>query len=277
MRWRNYHGHCDYCDGRASIKEFIDAAIEFDMSAIGISSHAPVPFETFWTMPAERLDDYINELKRHKKTYEGKIEVLTSLEVDYIPGITGPASEMIRELPLDYIIGSIHFMGQLENGEYWAIDGPFEEFVKGVNEIFDGDIKKVVKEYYRLEREMIETSVPDIIGHMDKIKMHNEKADLFDEKEQWYVDEIEQTFELIKKKEVIVEINTKSLNKGLLYPGQEYFSRLKELDIPVTVNSDAHDPFNLINGFEEAVEMLKAAGFDHVHEFIGGEWIPVKI
>jgi hypothetical protein len=52
---------------------------------------------------------------------------------------------------------------------------------------------------------------------------------------------------------------------------------LKELVIPVTVYSDAHDPFNLINGFEEAVKMLKAAGFDHVHEFIGGEWIPVKI
>ncbi|NPA37901.1 MAG: histidinol-phosphatase [Chlorobi bacterium] len=278
MRWRNYHGHCDYCDGRASMEDFIKAAIEFDMAAIGISSHAPVPFDTSWTMPGDKLDDYLNELKLLKRKYSDKIEVLSSLEADYIPGITGPGSERIKSLGLDYVIGSVHFMGQLQNGEYWAIDGSLEEFRKGLDEIFNGDIKSTVREYYRLQREMIEVSAPDIIGHMDKIKMHNHKFGFFDDNEKWYREEIEHTLEVIKENGVIVEINTKALNRnGMLFPGRKYFKRLSELDIPVTINSDAHDPFTLTNGFVETLEMLKDAGFSHLTEFVDGKWVPVAV
>ena len=46
----NYHSHCLYCDGRANMEDFIRFAISEGFTSYGISSHAPLPFSTAWTM-----------------------------------------------------------------------------------------------------------------------------------------------------------------------------------------------------------------------------------
>lgn len=50
----NYHSHCLYCDGRANMEDFIRFAISEGFSSYGISSHAPLPFSTAWTMEWDR-------------------------------------------------------------------------------------------------------------------------------------------------------------------------------------------------------------------------------
>lgn len=273
MRWTNYHGHCEYCDGKGTIESYITKGIELGMPSLGISSHAPVPFPTDWTMPAYRLSEYIDEIKHYKEKYKNEIDVYTALEVDYIPDLISPTSKVIKDLDLDYTVGSVHFVGQFDDGEHWAIDGPADEFKRGLNEIFKGDIKRVVKRFYELQRDMIEHHTPTIIGHVDKIKMHNKSFGLFDESEQWYLDEVNSTLELIKQKGVIVEINTKAYYRdGHLFPGPEHFKKLQELNIPITINSDAHDPDKLLNGFEEVAELLLKAELSQVSVLDDGNW-----
>jgi len=277
MRWTNYHGHCNYCDGKGRIEDYVIKALELNMAAIGISSHAPVPFATDWTMPGDKLQSYLQEVDDLKEKYKGQIKILKALEVDFIPDVLSPAHESIRSSELDYTVGSIHFLDQLNDGTRWAIDGPADEFQLGLKEIFKDDIKQAVLRFYELTRKMIRTAKPDIIGHMDKIKMHNKTFNLFDENEQWYKDEVRKTMELLAQEGVIVEINTKAFYRtGLLFPGPEHFSLLKELNIPVTINSDAHHPDKLINGFEEVAQLLKEAGIHQVHEFIDGKWQAVE-
>lgn len=277
MRWTNYHGHCEYCDGKGAIEDYVIKAIDLKMAAIGLSSHAPVPFYTDWNMPGDKLTAYLEEVETIKQKYKGQITVLKSMEVDFIPDILSPAHATIKNSHLDYVVGSIHFVDQIKDGTHWAIDGPADEFKQGLKEIFDDDIKKAVLRYYELTREMIRTAKPDIIGHMDKIKMHNKTFNLFDEEESWYKDEVRQTMELIAAEGVIVEINTKAFYRsGLLFPGPEHFKLLRELDIPVTINSDAHHPDKLTNGFEEVAHLLKENGIHHLHEFVDGRWQAVE-
>ncbi len=277
MGWTNYHGHCKYCDGKGEVEEYIIKAIELGMEAIGMSSHAPVPFPTDWTMAAYRLDDYLAEMKLLKEKYKEQINVYCSLEVDYIPQLASPSKAIILNAGLDYTVGSIHFVEQLDDGIHWAIDGSVDEFKHGLNTIFGGDIKRAVMRYYELQREMLEYGTPIIIGHMDKIKMHNKALKLFDEGAQWYIDEVYKTLELIKEKGVIVEINTKAYYRnGHLFPGPEHFAKIKALDIPVTINSDAHHPDRLVNAFEEVAEILLKAGFTHLTEFINDKWTQVE-
>ena len=69
--------------------------------------------------------------------------------------------------------------------ELWFIDGPDKNYVIGIENIFNNDIKKAVTNYYRQIQEMVITQKPDIIGHLDKIKMNN-KARFFSEDEKWY-------------------------------------------------------------------------------------------
>ncbi len=278
MGLTNYHIHSDFCDGHASMEDFIAKAIGLGMSSVGFSSHSPVPYRTNWNLPADRLNDYIAEIKRLKQKYRGAITVLASLEVDYIKGVQGPGDKKYKELGLDYILGSIHFLGEFPDGSPWTIDCPFPEFKKGLDEIYHGDAKELVHTYFETTREMVIHSTPDILAHMDRVKMHNRIEPVFDENEEWYRDELRHTLEVIKEKDVIVEINTKAvLRNGMVYPGKEYFRWLKELDIPVVMNSDSHRPEYLIDGFKETKEMLKNAGIGHKMEFNGGQWMPVNL
>ena len=124
---------------------------------------------------------------------------------------------------------------------------------------------------------MLEKGTPTIIGHMDKIKMHNKTFNLFDESEEWYTEEVHKTLELIKEKGVIIEINTKAYYRnGHLFPGPEHFKKIKELDIPITINSDSHHPDRLINGFEDVAQLLIKEGFTHLTELIDGKWTKVE-
>jgi histidinol-phosphatase (PHP family) len=273
MSWTNYHGHCDYCDGHGKIEEYIQSAIKIGMPIIGISSHAPVPFDCFWTMKNERIENYLSELKVIKEIYKGQIDILSSLEIDYIPNITGPDSFNNHIAELDYKVGSIHFVDQFKNGEHWAIDGSFVDFKKGVDEIFKGDVKAAVQRFYHLTREMITTQSFDIIGHFDKIKMHNITQQMFDVNEQWYVDEVESVLDLIASKGIVVEINTKSYERdGMLFPGEDLFYKLHKKGIKVTINSDAHFPDKLISGFNYVAEKLLYAGFEYVSEYKDAKW-----
>ncbi len=277
MSWTNYHGHCKYCDGHGEIEEYIQQAIKNGMKKIGVSSHAPVPFDCFWTMKQDKLITYLNEIKNLKIKYKSEIEILTSLEIDYIPNVTGPDFSFFEDIKLDYIIGSIHFVDRFSNGKHWEmLDGGYELFIKGLDEIFGGDTNAMVKRFFRLNREMIETQNFDIIGHLDKVKSINVYEDFFNEKSEWYIKEIESTLDLIASKNVIVEINTKSFEKnGLLFPSVEFFDTMFKKGIGVTINSDAHFPDKLEVGYNYVAEELYKTGFRSLKEFNNGKWIDV--
>lgn len=75
-----------------------------------------------------------------------------------------------------------------------------------------------------------------------------------------------------------MEINTKAFAKrGCFFPDQEYFRLIRELGIPVVVNSDAHFPELINAGRLEALIALREAGFQTVCELHGGRWQEVAI
>ncbi|MCW3804864.1 histidinol-phosphatase [Plebeiibacterium marinum] len=274
MMWTNYHAHCNYCDGYGKMEEFVLQAIKDKMPVIGFSSHAPVPFDCFWTMKMEKLPEYIAEIELLKKKYSGEIQIHTSLELDYLFALEGFNKEVLDQVDLDYKIGSVHFVELFQNGKIWGIDDVFEN---GFQNIFKGDIKKLVKRFYQLTREMIIKEEFDIIGHFDKIKMHNINKAFFDESEDWYIDEVKSVLKLVAEKEVIVEINTKSYEKnGLLFPGVELFPLLKEYDIPLTVNSDAHYPDKQMASYSIVAKELLKVGYTQLKEFKDGKWRDIE-
>ena len=82
----------------------------------------------------------------------------------------------------------------------------------------------------------------------------------------------------IAEKGLMVEVNTKNLmKKQEVYPHADYLHRLRELDIPVMVNSDCHYPDLVNDGRAEAFELLKKAGFRSTRELVGGQWQDVAI
>ncbi|ASB50554.1 histidinol-phosphatase [Alkalitalea saponilacus] len=276
MSWSNYHGHSFYCDGRKAPEEYIPAALEQGMKIIGFSCHAPVPFETGWTMPKDKLPQYLLDIEQlQSKNFNGLL-VLKSLEVDYIPDIAGPLHPDILSAKLDYVVGSIHYVDQFPSGQHWSIDNSNEEFEQGIAEVFNGNVKSAVTRYFHLQMEMLRYQPPSIIGHMDKIRMHNVVKQHFNEDDDWYVELVRETMLMAKDKNVIVEINTKYFAKnGLLFPDHKHFKWMFENDIPVTINSDAHDPEKLTSGFSQVAKLLMEAGYTRLMEWKDGKFIPM--
>ncbi len=276
MAWVNYHSHSDFCDGKAAMEEFIRVAVEKKFPAYGFSSHAPVPFVTRWNMPETRIGDYFRVISRLKKKYEGIIQLYAGMEIDYIEGEWGSNHALLKDLPLDYFIGSIHFIGRLSDQSHFCFDGGQPEaFFRGIDEVFGSDYKKAIIRYYELLRQMVSQNKPDVVGHMDKIKMHNHLGGYLNEEDGWYIEQVEQCLDLIASEGIIVEVNTRGLYKNdpaRLYPSAWICKRILAKKIPVMLNSDSHQPQEMDGGFAQAASLLKDIGFRTLRVLWNGRW-----
>jgi len=277
MYWSNYHSHCSFCDGRSTMEEFVHFAIAKGVKKYGFSSHAPLPFNTFWNMKLDDFGEYQTEFKRLKEKYKSEIELFIGLEVDYIHNFIEIHNDLYSTESLDYLIGSIHYMDQLPNGDFWTIDGNFRDFFAGLKILFDSDIRSAVERFFDISDQMIEKGGVDIVGHFDKIAMNASKCADFDSSATWYKSRVGESLQLIKNKGLMLEVNTKSLtDKGLSYPDFQFFPLINELQIPIMVNSDCHYPTNILDGFELTFKQLKAAGFKTMQQIVDGKWQAVE-
>lgn len=275
MSWSNFHGHCHYCDGSGTVHEHVEAAINLGFHSLAITCHGPLPFDNEWCMKAGDLASYRHEVGEEQKRYGDRIELYFGYESDYIPGISDLNSDYLRQYPPDFTLCSVHFVEQFPEGRPWEIDGSHETFSKGLRIIFGDDLQRCVKRYFELTREMVQYSCPDIIGHLDKIKMQNTGGTSWNLDAPWYREEIMETLTLIREKGAIIEINTRGLytkRARETYPGVWTLRRILEMGIPVCLNSDSHNPSELALDFESTAEVLAEIGFRELHTLRGGHW-----
>lgn len=281
MQLSNYHSHCTFCDGRSTPEDFVKFAISHGFRAYGFSSHSPLPFETFWNMSKDDMPEYLAETNRLKEKYADRLEIYTSLEIDYLDETYNPSIAYFQELPLDYRIGSIHFLPlseHLSEDNMVCIDGAFADYKDAVDRYFEGKISKLVARYFDSTLKMIEAGGIDIVGHMDKIYMNGHKYEGFSFDADWYQKPFKAALDLIAQRGLMVEVNTKNLiKKQQIFPRKEYLGLLKNMNIPVMVNSDCHYPDLVNDGRTEAFQLLKDIGFKTTRELVKGNWQDVAI
>lgn len=164
----NFHSHSPYCDGHAPIEDFIKEAIKVGFTHYGVSPHSPIPFFSPCNMAKEKVGDYLAEMNRLKAQYGQQIRIFTSMEIDYLDD-WGPSIPYFQDMPLDYRIGSVHFIPSFVSDEYVDIDGDFDNFKKKMERYFHNDIERVIRSFYKQSTDMVEKGGFDIIGHFDKI------------------------------------------------------------------------------------------------------------
>lgn len=277
MNLTNYHSHCSFCDGRAPLEEFVKEAIRQGFYSYGVSSHAPLPFPTRWTMEWEQMEAYLDEFKNLRSKYADEIELYVGLEIDYLNEESNPSVARFTELPLDYRIGSVHLLYDAA-GEVVDIDCSPAVFKERVDRHFNGDVLRVIRMYFDRLFRMVELGGFDILGHADK--MHYNAScyhpGLLDEP--WYEALMKDYFSLVASRGYLVEINTKAYDSlGTFYPNSRYWELMKEYQIKILVNSDAHYPERINAGRMEALRLLQAKGFATVAELHQGSWREVPI
>jgi histidinol-phosphatase (PHP family) len=246
----DYHLHTHYSDGKAWPEEYISSALEAGLSEIGFSDHLTLTDEQQdWSIKLPLLDEYIQRIIKLREKENGVI-IRLGLEVDYFPGKEEDISGYITRLPLDYVIGSVHFMGEA------SVDlGP--EYYE------NKDIDILFEKYFALVARAASSGLFDFMAHADLVRIfryypsHNAEA-LYRE-----------LAVQLKKSGVAFEINTNGMNKPLrdFYPDRRYLHIFSEEGVPVLVNSDAHSPARLGQHFDEAYRLVRAAGFTEMATF----------
>jgi len=259
------HTHTLFCDGNDDVETMCRAAYEKKMCAIGFSAHAPITkktgFKSDWNLSDDRVDQYVSEVLEAKQYWRGKIPVFLGLEVDYIKGLRSAIDSDIKAINPDYLIGSVHFIIPANGAEPFTVDGPPEEFFKGLKEGFDGDAQALMNSYYDATAEMIAIGGFEIMGHADLIKKNcYEKNYWPQESETCRQREIARA---TAESEITVEVNTGGINRGKIndvYPSKSFLCLLREYNVPVIITADAHCANDINGNYDKAVNALICAG-----------------
>lgn len=275
----NYHTHCTYCDGKEPMPNFVAKAVELGYDHLGFSSHAPIAYRNDFAIQENEIPNYLADIEtlQHQNP---QITLYAALECDFIPGLTKPFQYFKEEFHLDYIIGGVHLVESDSVDRLWFIDGSKREiYDNGLRDFFGGDVKKAVTTFWEQTFQMIETERFDIVAHIDKIKMHNQDR-YFTEEEKWYRALALHALELVKRQNLIIEINSRGLYKGrcsTFYPADFILEEVARLQIPCIISSDAHLANELPLYYDEALATLRRAGIRTLVALQNGSWEEYEI
>ncbi len=246
----DYHIHSVFSDGRSAPEDYIGPAIKAGLNEIGFAEHLTLfRGDLDWSMNKSGAGPYIERIKAIRDSTDG-IRVRIGLEVDFFPGREEEIFSLVSRLDLDYVIGSVHYLGE------GTVDaGP--EFYSGK------DIDKLYSSYFETVSAAAASGIFDIIGHCDLVRIYGFRP--VSDPEPLY----RELAKTLKKHDVAFEVNTNGRNRpvGDFYPDPRYLHIFREEGASVCVNSDAHMPIRVAQYFDDAYDLVRRAGFTEMAVF----------
>jgi histidinol-phosphatase (PHP family) len=254
MMLADYHLHLE--NGpltREYLEDFLRVGRERGLAELGFSEHIYNFTDTLSLWPAAwqvepqgQLAAYIKLITTAK---EAGLPVKLGLEVDYLEGKEEELAAFLDRYPWDYVIGSIHHLGD------WGFDHPDYR-----SQWESTDVGMAYREYFRLFSKAARSGLFEIMAHPDVIKVFGYRpAEAIDDL--W-----EEAAAAMAAGRVAVEISTAGLRKpvGEIYPHPGFLRRCKDYNIPIVISSDAHYPEDVGKDFPRAVSLARQAGYDKI-------------
>ena len=246
----NYHTHSTLCDGTSTIRECADVAVRKGFTHLGFSGHMDDDVHMDFEL-------YLTEVNKIRDEFKSKLEILCGVELDnlYDPRFADN---------VDYVIGSTHFL-DVNYERPLSIDDTSDDVVLLCNEFFGGDYLKLCRAYYDIEATIADKFSCTFIGHFDLVTKFNNVLHFVDENDPRYLEPAYEAMEILVKKGIPFEVNTRQASRKKLFPGGKLLHRLHDLNGEILISSDAHNAEELDYGFNFAINEVKRYGFDHIN------------
>ncbi|MCK8817915.1 histidinol-phosphatase HisJ family protein [Natroniella sulfidigena] len=240
----DYHihplGHQDRAMTAKNLKGFMEEAVKKGIAEIGFADHNRYYQQFDFELIRQVAEDF-SELK-----------VRAGIEMDYTPGEELEIKDFLEQFELDYVIGSIHYL------DGWMFDHPDYKA-----EYQNWDLAELYQTYFNYIKQAAQSGLFDFLGHLDLIKIFNFKP------EGNILEIVAPVLEVIAENDLAIEINTNGLNKpvGEFYPSKKILERAYQLEIPVTLSSDAHIAQRVGENLTEVRDLLRGIGYREVATF----------
>ncbi|NLB17684.1 MAG: histidinol-phosphatase HisJ family protein [Syntrophomonadaceae bacterium] len=225
-------------------QEYLNKARSCNISLLGFSEH-----DWLWSgMDLAVIRDLAS------KPENKDIGIRLGIEVDYKPERENEIKILLGKNALDYVIGSVHHIGE------WPFDHTDYK-----DEFLHRDIDGVYQEYYRLVQQAVRSHLFDVVGHLDLVKVWGFRSSKFKDSSQ-----LKALLGEIRRSGMVVEVNTGGLRKPIaeIYPSENILHSLFENNIPITFGSDAHYPHQLGEGLIDACRMAWNVGYRNMAGFL---------
>ena len=254
--YHTHHYRCGHAEGR--LEEYVEAAIRAGLDEIGLSDHSPIYHlgddphpQPRTAMSQHELPAYVDDMIAVRERFAGQITVRLGVESDYVLGWDEHYRTLWRHYPLDYVIGSVHWLDQ------WSIFSRELPPGRSADDIYT--------EYLHTTQAAARSGAYDIIGHLDCLKTNGHIPDLR------ITPQLEATVRVLAECDVVVELNTSGWRKPVddCYPRAELLACCHHYGVPVTLSSDAHAPEYVAGGYADAVGLLREIGYREIATFEG--------
>ncbi len=242
----------------ANADEYRTQAQERGICELGVSEHIhrfrqalDVWQHPWWRAYArDDIDSYCEWVRE-------RTDLRLGIEADFVPGREDRMANLLDARPWDYVIGSVHFLGNL------AVDTDELSVWEGGR-----SAEQVWKRYFQTLAEAARSGLFDVLAHPDLVKVWGARRPLpTGDLRRFY----ELAVEGIAESGVAVEVSTAGLRKhvGELYPAPAFLQMCVEAGAPVALSSDAHRPQDVGAGYDRALELLEQVGVQELCVFEG--------
>ena len=264
MQKFSYHTHTNFLgfDGRNTAEEMIKKAEEIGFEEIGISNHFIYHPNFKYVGDKMIFTDYdkfekmvgatVNNIRT--ASLKSKIKVFVGFEVDFFPSKQWcDTFEKIRKnIEIDYFIGSTHIMRDDNETDLHN----FYHYFNNKQNFPDDVLQKYIGNYWKNIAEAVKSGYFDFIAHIDVYKIFK----IFDYLK--FDDEINNLIETFGKYKTPYELNTSGWTKnGVQHPDNNFLTSLRDKNVPVVINDDAHSVDMLGQHFDKAEELLSSLNY----------------
>jgi histidinol-phosphatase (PHP family) len=237
-------------------ERYREAAADRGIEELGVAEHVyrfeqalDVWDHEFWRRCA--LDD----LDAYCQFVREETDLRLGIEADFVPGREDRMGKLLDGRDWDYVVGSVHFLGET------AVD--YDRYdVWNTGESAD----RVWRKYFEWLGEAAMSGLFDILAHPDLVK-HWGRERPWPERDPRYYYEL--AMEGIAESGIAVEVSTAGLRKpvGEIYPARAFLEMVVDAGNPIALSSDAHTPGQVGYAYDRALELLDSLGVRELSVF----------
>jgi histidinol-phosphatase (PHP family) len=243
----------------ANVERYREAATAAGIEELGVSEHVYRFRQALdlWSHPLW-LENANDDLDAYCEFVRGT-SLRLGIECDYVPGAEARTAELLEARGFDYVVGSVHFVGE---GDAAVDHDGFDVWEGG------GDAEEVWTRYFDHFNRCARSGLFDILAHPDLVKVWGRDRPLPEgDLRRFY----EPAVEAIVAGGSAVELSTAGLRKpvGELYPARAFAELIARAGVPFALSSDAHLPEQVGYGYDRGVAFLEELGVEEIAVFEG--------
>lgn len=249
MKLYDQHVHSMFSfDGKEELVSTARKAREKGLAGITFTEHFDVdPLDvSFDYLP---YDVYHRTIEKMREELGEGIFLGRGLEIGepHLAAYRKDLAKALAPMQLDFIIGSVHNIGSVKLSKY--LSGREKD--------------AFYTAYFKEVTEMAKCADIDVVGHLDLAKRYGHPVfGTYDFG--WHQGEIAELLQVVVDRGIGIEINTSGFRNsvGIPYPSLEVLKLYRSLGGKyITLGSDAHESKYLAADFQQAIALLKQAGF----------------